>query len=151
MKPLIFLSFFPVLLLHAPVADHATGEQSILLRAFTTGFTPELAKEAIDYYITENEVAFAQAKLETGNFTSVVFKHNHNMFGMRHPRVRQTCSLGNMGYYACYDHWIYSVWDYELLYQYYVSSGKDFEYILKVYCPDMDFSINHHLPCRNRN
>jgi len=141
MKLLTIFLFFPVLLLYAPVTDQITKDQSIVFRAFFSEFTPELAKEAIDFYITESETAFAQAKLETGNFTSIVFRENHNMFGMRHPQVRQTTSLGNRGYYAYYDHWIYSVFDYELLYQYYISRGKDFEYMLEVYCPDEDYLL----------
>lgn len=35
----------------------------------------------------------AQAKLETGNFTSRVFKENKNYFGMKMPRVRPTVAI----------------------------------------------------------
>jgi flagellum-specific peptidoglycan hydrolase FlgJ len=36
----------------------------------------------------------AQACLESADFSSDVFHRDNNMFGMMHPRVRQTTSLG---------------------------------------------------------
>lgn len=61
------------------------------------------------------DVVFAQALLESGNFTSNVFKVENNLFGMKYPRRRKTTSMeeGDTGY-ANYIHWTQSVYDYKL-------------------------------------
>lgn len=40
------------------------------------------------------EILIAQARHETGNFTSNLFVKSNNAFGMRHPSKRPTTSLG---------------------------------------------------------
>ena len=40
------------------------------------------------------DIVFAQAILETGEFTSEIFHLNRNLFGMKFPRIRKTTSLG---------------------------------------------------------
>jgi len=40
------------------------------------------------------ELLVAQARHETGNFTSAIFRESNNFFGMRHPRRRATRSIG---------------------------------------------------------
>jgi len=47
------------------------------------GFTEEMSK-----------LITAQAGFETGNFTSVIFKENNNLFGMKLPKVRKTTAIG---------------------------------------------------------
>jgi hypothetical protein len=47
----------------------------------------------------------AQAMLETGNFKSNICLSNKNLFGMKHPMLRKTVSLGvrnGHAYYASY-------------------------------------------------
>lgn len=61
------------------------------------------------------DVVFAQAKLESGNFTSNVFLCDNNLFGMKQPKVRKTLSLGKSQQgYASYMTWKLSVEDYKL-------------------------------------
>jgi hypothetical protein len=136
---LTFLLFFPIATTESDPGQIISAEQSLLFRVFTEPFSEPLLKEAVYHFITERETAFAQAKLETGNFQSKVFKEQNNLFGMRMPKVRQTFALYQCGYYAYYSHWIYSVWDYELMYRWYIDRGKSFEYMLEVYCPDSDY------------
>lgn len=61
------------------------------------------------------DVVFAQAVVESAHFSSSVFKNENNLFGMKHPRRRETLSegVGNTGY-ASYDNWTFSVDDYRL-------------------------------------
>ncbi len=40
------------------------------------------------------EILIAQASMESGNFSSRLFVKWNNAFGMRHPTVRQTTSIG---------------------------------------------------------
>lgn len=57
-------------------------------------------------------IILAQAKLESGNFTSSLFRSNNNMFGMKKPRKRSTTSMYEKNGYAYYRDWIDCVYDY---------------------------------------
>jgi len=57
-------------------------------------------------------IAFAQSKLETGNFTSKVFRENNNLFGMREAKQRITTAQGTEHNHAYYHTWYESVLDY---------------------------------------
>ena len=69
-------------------------------------------------------IIIAQARLESGNYTSRIFRESNNLFGMRHPRVRPTVSLGSKYHHAVYEHWTASVDDY-LLWLDYTKWNKD--------------------------
>lgn len=60
------------------------------------------------------EIALSQARLETGNFTSAIFKENHNLFGMKMAEKRPTSALGINRGHAKYSNWRESVIDYAL-------------------------------------
>ena len=60
------------------------------------------------------EVALSQARLETGNFTSDIFKENHNLFGMKMAEKRPTSAIGVNRGHASYTNWKESVIDYAL-------------------------------------
>lgn len=62
--------------------------------------------------INKPHIVLAQATLETGNFTSDVFKENHNLFGMKLARSRPTTRLGIKHGHAYYENWESSVEDY---------------------------------------
>lgn len=69
-------------------------------------------------------IAFVQAVIESGNFTSPLFRSHNNLFGMRFPLVRETSSVGKSKKgYAIYEDWSDSVHDY-LLWQKYFTKGK---------------------------
>ena len=57
-------------------------------------------------------IVYAQAKLESGNFKSAVFKQNNNLFGMKQARVRVNTAKGTNLNHAYYDNWKESVYDY---------------------------------------
>jgi len=60
------------------------------------------------------DIVMAQAKIETGHFTSKVFRENHNLFGMKLPRQRSTTAIGEKYNHASYTSWRQSVIDYKL-------------------------------------
>ena len=60
------------------------------------------------------EIALAQAKLETGGFTSKICNENNNLFGMKLPRQRETTAIGEKYNHAEYTSWRQSVMDYKL-------------------------------------
>lgn len=76
-----------------------------------------LWKEILEAGIKFPEYVFAQALLESGTFTSRVFKMNSNLFGMKVPKKRETVAVNKTSSgYAKYPHWTESVQDY-LLFQ----------------------------------
>jgi len=77
-----------------------------------------LTKELLVNYILEQkiphpEVAYAIIRQES-NLSSNLFKTNNNLFGMKHPGVRPTKSLGRKNGYAHFESWQHSVLDYKL-------------------------------------
>lgn len=60
------------------------------------------------------KVALAQARLESGNFKSRLFRQDFNMFGMKTAQRRVTLSKSEPGQYAEYHSWKESVIDYAL-------------------------------------
>lgn len=64
--------------------------------------------------IQYKDITIKQALLETGHFKSNIFQNNNNCFGMKHPRQRETTSLGGKNNHAYYVDWVSSVKDFEL-------------------------------------
>ncbi len=86
-------------------------------------------------------VALTQFKIESGHFSSKLFKENNNPMGMKYPGVRPTTAKGVRNGYAYYDNLDDAILDY-LLYHMYLTKGvkyTDKEYIeivLKSYAED---------------
>ena len=57
-------------------------------------------------------IVLAQAKVESGNYTSKIFRENHNLFGMKEARVRIHTAQGTQFNHAYYNIWRESVYDY---------------------------------------
>ncbi len=57
-------------------------------------------------------IVMAQAIVETGHYNSVVFKENHNLFGMKEATLRISTAKGTQNGHAFYDSWEQSVYDY---------------------------------------
>ena len=71
-------------------------------------------KQLVRIGVAYPDVVLAQAKIETGNFTSKIFRENNNMFGMKLPERRQTTAVGESRNHAKYTDWIQSIRDYKL-------------------------------------
>lgn len=83
-----------------------------------------LYNEILEQQIEFPDIVFAQAILESGSFTSRVFKHNKNLFGMRLPKKRETTAIGQKYGYAVYDFWQDSVEDYGYYQKYLIKNKK---------------------------
>lgn len=85
-------------------------------------------QKLIDYLVELNvkypHIVLAQAKLETNNFTSDIFRENHNLFGMKEASVRAHTALGTKRGHAYYSTWRQSVLDYALYQTAYMSDYK---------------------------
>ena len=88
-------------------------------------FSPDALRAYIyQLGIKHPDVVYAQAILETGNFSSRIFKENNNLFGMKYvdtvwckrlgARYRPTVATGEQHEHAVYKDWRKSVEDYLL-------------------------------------
>ena len=78
-------------------------------------FSPENLKQLLkDLNVKFPHIVYAQAIEETGFFTSMIFRENNNLFGMKRPMVRQTTAIGSNRGHATYSNWISSVKDYAM-------------------------------------
>lgn len=88
-------------------------------------------------------IVFAQAKQETGQFTSSVFKENNNLFGMKEAKVRINIARGTDRGHAYYHNWAESVMDYALYSATYLSKlkteGEYYQYLQKYYAEDTTY------------
>lgn len=61
------------------------------------------------------DIVYAQAKLETGHFSSDIFNSNNNLFGMKAAKNRPYSYTGVKNGFADYENgWRYSIIDYAL-------------------------------------
>ena len=85
-------------------------------------------------------IVLAQAKIESGNYTSVIFKENNNLFGMKLARLRPTTLIGENKGHAVYTTWKESVYDY-CLYQssFNFKTEDEYYHILYNYAQDSTY------------
>lgn len=83
-----------------------------------------LYNEILEQQIEFPDIVFAQAVLESGSFTSRVFKQNKNLFGMRLPKKRKTTAVGQKYGYAVYSFWQESVEDYGYYQEFLIKDKK---------------------------
>lgn len=84
-----------------------------------TSITPELnLKNVKDMLRREGvkypDIVLRQSILESGWFKSKLSNSNNNIFGMKHPRIRETYSTGKKNGYACFDSWMDCIKDYKI-------------------------------------
>ena len=78
-----------------------------------SSFSPKKLKSLLKKLnIKHIEIVYAQAVLETGNFTSTIFNKNSNLFGMKMAKTRPTTALKQELNHAYYNNWEESVIDY---------------------------------------
>lgn len=107
-------------------------------------FTPEKLKAYIlELNIKYPHIVMAQAEIETGHFTSQIFKENHNLFGMKVATKRPTTNKGEENGHAYYENWKESVVDYAFYSAQYLSdlkTEKDYlQYLSQSYAEDTNY------------
>lgn len=88
------------------------------------------------------EIVLAQTRLETGNYKSVIFNENHNLFGMKFARRRVRLSGGTDRGHAYYDTWKESLYDYGFYYSKYLddmSEDEYYDYLKQNYAEDPSY------------
>jgi hypothetical protein len=130
----------------SPNKETIVTEQVSNASASNDDFSPEallayMKKLKIKY----PETVLSQARLETGNFQSEIFKENHNLFGMKVAASRPTSAIGMNRGHAQYRNWRESVVDYALFQSYIIaklpSNNKQEyrSYIQKFYSTTSDY------------
>lgn len=105
----------------------------------------DLYDKLIEYDIEYPDIVFAQAVIETGNFTSGLFKSQNNLFGMKMPGRRETTAIGkNKNGYAKYINVDDSILDYYLFQQFVMRKKKMtrkeyLAYIGRTYAADKNY------------
>lgn len=90
--------------------------------------------------IKHAEIVIQQAIIESGWGKSYIFRHNKNLFGMRHPKIRATTSQGSRYSYAIYKTWTDSVKDYLLWQNIRYKGGDYYAFLIKSnYCTNPDY------------
>lgn len=88
-------------------------------------------------------IALAQSQLETGNFTSKIFKHNNNLFGMKEAHSRVRLSIGTKNGHAHYATWVESLYDYAFYQCRYLGKINNetdyYNYLGKTYAEDSKY------------
>ena len=107
-------------------------------------FSPEKLKAYIlELNIKFPHIVYAQAKLETGEFKSKIFKENNNLFGMKVATRRPTTNKGEDNGHAFYVNWKESVVDYAFYSAQYLSNIKSeseyFDYLGQSYAEDPNY------------
>ena len=142
---------FIVLIMTTIIAVQGSREPRTITKTIVRYITlPEdtFSAEALDKYIGElnlrhADIVFAQAKLESGNFSSKIFRENNNLFGMKLARQRATTATGENRGHATYSSWRQSVDDYAMYYNKYLSRlsrSEYIEYLGKNYAQDANYT-----------
>jgi uncharacterized FlgJ-related protein len=88
-------------------------------------------------------IALAQAKLETGNYTSKIFRESNNLFGMKEAKSRITTAKGTQFNHAYYESWTESVYDFAFHQCRYLPNIKTeeqyFQYLGQNYAEDPNY------------
>jgi len=74
----------------------------------------EMKQKYKEYEKIPYSLFVAQMRPETSNFTGLIYRENNNLFGMRHPKQRQTKSLGEKNEHAYFANCLDSIEDFFL-------------------------------------
>lgn len=111
------------------ILNNLSPEDRIIVLNNFDKFTPEKFKAYLEELnVPHADIVYAQALLETGNFTSHIFKNNNNLFGMKVATIRPTTNIGEENGHAVFKHWRQSVVDYALYSSCYLTKMTRSEY-----------------------
>jgi len=100
-------------------------------------------------------IVLAQAKLESGNYSSKVFIENNNLMGMKEAKVRINLAKGTKNNHAYYDNWVESILCYGYWYSTYASKSKTEEQFYnllgRMYAEDPNYLIKLKSIINNNN
>lgn len=127
------------------VLQNLTPEERLIIINEYDKFTPQKLKAYMaELNIPHSDIVYAQAVLETGNFTSHICKTNNNFFGMKVATIRPTTNIGEENGHAAFKNWRQSVIDYALYSSCYLTRmtrDEYFAYLGSRYAEDPNYII----------
>jgi hypothetical protein len=118
-------------------------EKLIIVQEFNAFSEDKLIDKLTELNVKFPYIVLAQSKLETGNYTSKIFKENNNLFGMREAKQRITTAVGTEHNHAYYHSWHESVLDYAFYQCRYLSGinteEQYFNYLRQSYAEDPSY------------
>lgn len=115
----------------------------IIIRLNEEKFNEEnLKKEIQKLNIDHPDIVFAQCQIESGNFTSNIWKKNNNCLGMKLAKSRPTTANGEQFGHAFYDSYKDCLKDYALWQAAYARNLSKEEYLQlleEIYAEDSDY------------
>jgi uncharacterized FlgJ-related protein len=115
---------------HNTVMQSITPEETLIILNNYDKFTPEKFYQYLhELNVPYPDIVYAQAVLETGNFTSHIFKANNNLFGMKVATIRPTTNIGEENGHAAFKTWRHSVVDYAFYSSCYLTRMNRTEYL----------------------
>lgn len=140
---LVLFTWFGAVKDEPQVIEKLTKVERTIVVDQETQFTKDKLIVEIGYMnFRHPEIVLAQATLETGNFTSLIFKENNNMFGMKLPRTRATKAVGENRGHATFDNWEDSLDDYGMYYNAYLKSLNEesyYQFLKEFYAEDVRY------------
>jgi hypothetical protein len=122
------------------ILSNKQEEKLIVIREYNEFTKEKLVIQIKSLNFKFPHIVYAQSKLETKNFTSSIFKSNHNLFGMKQAKQRSNLAIDTQKGHAYYDNWKTSVYDFALFYSTYLydikTEGEYFEYLRQNYAED---------------
>jgi uncharacterized FlgJ-related protein len=116
-----------------------TDSVEFLKKSETISLKDSVYNFIIKLNIKHSDIVFAQSILESGHLESKIFKSNNNLFGMKHPKIRATVSLGSKNGHAYYENWKMSIIDYALWQASFARKKNEkefYKYLKNVYAKD---------------
>jgi hypothetical protein len=118
-------------------------EKLVIIQEFNAFSEDKLIAKLTELNVKFPYIVLAQSKLETGNYTSKIFKENNNLFGMREAKQRITTAIGTEHNHAYYHSWHESVLDYAFYQCRYLSGinteEQYFNYLRQSYAEDPSY------------
>jgi flagellum-specific peptidoglycan hydrolase FlgJ len=143
MKRKIFLLTGLLLLGTTTIIGQETLVQKTIINNDDRLTKQKLYEQIIKYGIKFPDIVFVQAILESGEFTSKLFKSANNLFGMKVPSKRESVRIGaTRSGYSKYEDWMFSVYDYSLWQDHVLKTRDDitkkqyFALLGKIYAED---------------
>ncbi len=126
--------------------DYSEKEVQIIMNRYNEFSEEKLISRIKELNFKFPYIVLAQAKLETGNFTSNMFNENNNLFGMKEAKSRINTAGGTQNGHAYYDSWSESIYDYAFYSSTYLTKIKNerdyFEYLSQSYAEDPNYTKN---------
>lgn len=109
MKKMLLTMLLSVIVIEQPISKTISIDQFSI-------FSEQTLKRLLYILDIEHpEIVFIQAKIESGNFKSNIFKEGNNLFGMKVAKRRITTAFGKIRGHASYLSWKHSVLDYKFM------------------------------------